>query len=66
MAEKNPHLPADLDLPITGEVEVLPPGAWENSLGPKNWYAVADDYGVRAYAGDERTANIISAALRGA
>lgn len=37
---------------------VLPPGEWQNDIGPPDWFAVANDDGIVAYFGDE------SAALR--
>lgn len=30
---------------------VFPPGSWENDVGPKGWYAVANEGGIVAYFG---------------
>jgi predicted lipoprotein with Yx(FWY)xxD motif len=35
---------------------VLPPGMWDNDQGPKDWYAVANDDGIKSYFGDEAPA----------
>lgn len=31
------------------DIDVMPPGMWENDDGPKGWFAVANDEGVTAY-----------------
>jgi hypothetical protein len=35
---------------------VIPPGQWENNIGPKDWFAVANDVGIVAYFGEEADA----------
>lgn len=35
---------------------VLPPGMWDNEDGPKAWFAVCNDDGIKAYFGDEADA----------
>lgn len=35
---------------------VMAPGMWENDIGPKDWYAVCNDNGIKAYFGDEAAA----------
>jgi len=44
------------------EIQVDPPGMWDNEQGPKDWYAISDTEGVFAYSGDEKTAYILAAA----
>lgn len=38
------------------EWSVMDPGAWENEDGPKDWWAVANDEGIKAYFGEESDA----------
>lgn len=38
------------------EWDVFPPGEWDNSDGPPDWYAVANNSGIVAYFGDEHLA----------
>ena len=35
---------------------VFEPGTWENDIGPKDWWAVANDVGIIAYFGSEKDA----------
>jgi len=51
----------DVD-PDVHAVDVMGPGEWENDDGPKDWYAVCDAEGIKAYAGDKRLANLIASA----
>ena len=44
------------------EIQVDPPGMWDNEQGPKDWYAISDTEGVFAYCGDEKTASLLAAA----
>jgi hypothetical protein len=32
------------------------PGMWENDVGPKDWWAVSNEDGIKAYFGDEADA----------
>ena len=41
---------------LLDEVSVCAPGMWENEEGPKDWYAVCDEDGIRAYFGEEADA----------
>ena len=45
------------------EINILPPGTWENDDGPADWYAVSDYSGIRAYAGTENLALAIAEAM---
>ena len=38
------------------EVVVHEPGSWENDAGPREWWAVSDEAGIRAYFGKEADA----------
>lgn len=38
------------------EWSVLPPGQWDNDHGPKDWFAVCNNEGIRAYFEDETDA----------
>lgn len=38
------------------EWSVLPPGQWENDIGPRDWFAVANDAGIAAYFAEEKDA----------
>jgi hypothetical protein len=49
---------------LHGQIDVLPPGLWENPDGPKEWWAICDDDGIKAYAGSEELAWIIAKAGR--
>jgi len=46
------------------DVEVFPPGAWENDDGPEDWYAVADEEGIVAYANTDELACAIQRYIR--
>jgi len=35
------------------EIQVIPPGGWENDTGPKDWYAVCNEDGIIAYFVEE-------------
>jgi len=35
------------------EISVLPPGQWDNDVGPKDWFAVCTEHGIVAYFGEE-------------
>jgi hypothetical protein len=49
---------------FVGELNIDDPGMWENEDGPKHWWAISDDEGIKAYAGDERTAKLIYDAVK--
>ena len=38
-------------------IQALPPGMWENTEGPADWWAVADDDGIFAYTDEEAQAD---------
>lgn len=42
-----------------GEIDLMYPGEWSNDDGPANWFAIADDGGIFAYAGNFATAVVI-------
>lgn len=46
-----------------GDIDVHPPGVWENAQGPDGWWAVSDDDGIRVYASTEDTAFAIKDAI---
>jgi hypothetical protein len=48
------------------DVEVFPPGAWENNDGPTEWYAIADETGIFAYVSTEERAETIADAIAAA
>ncbi len=37
-------------------IDVLDPLMWDNDDGPKNWFAITNDYGIFAYANNESLA----------
>lgn len=39
---------------------VIPPGYWDNDEGPKDWWAIADADGIKAYACTEEMAERIA------
>ena len=41
---------------LLDEWAVLPPGQWENPIGPKDWFAVCNEQGIVAYFFREREA----------
>ncbi|KKN98543.1 hypothetical protein LCGC14_0146540 [marine sediment metagenome] len=63
-------LPRDLKSKITegkpevSDIDVIPPGEWENDIGPKSWWAISNSKGIIAYAGTEYDACELKAALR--
>jgi len=48
---------------LLDEVVVMPPGMWHNEKGPKGWFAVSDNEGIKAYFADETQALFYRLAL---